>query len=204
MSPSLRFVMWYAVRIVIYSAIMWLLNTIFLFDAGNETVTGKFGELSMTEIVQEVFLLILGVLFIFIGRLERDLKPVSVIISLFFFIALIRELNNMIDFWFYITVPLLAWFFWQIFYHFKKVIESLRKFLELHFSAYFVSGFLVSFIFSRLFGRTEMWKELLGEDYNRWAKNAAEEGVELLGYTLLLIAGIEIFLAIVRRRNSKA
>jgi hypothetical protein len=69
-----------------------------------------------------------------------------------------------------------------------------------------VTGFLVTFVFSRLFGRTKLWEAILEADYNRWGKNAAEEGIELLGYSLFLIAGIEILLSVVKsaRKNNKS
>ena len=39
-----------------------------------------------------------------------------------------------------------------------------------------------------------MWQEILREDSARTFKDAAEEGVELFGYALILIAMIELLL----------
>lgn len=63
----------------------------------------------------------------------------------------------------------------------------------------FAAGFLVTYVFSRLYGRGEMWMALLGDAYVRDFKNAAEETTELLGYALLLFAVVELTL-LARRR----
>lgn len=201
MSQSGRKILFFLVRVIFYSGIMVLLNVFFMADAGHESVTGKFGENSITEVMQELFLLLSGIIFLAISRIDRELAAVSNLIALFFFMSFIREFNNQIDFWFYLVIPLLLLFAWLAFRDRKKLFTSVEKLIDIPAIAYFVTGFLVTFIFSRFFGRTSMWMKLLGEDYNRWAKNAAEEGIELLGYTLFFIASVEIFLHVFRNRK---
>ena len=196
---NLRFTVSYIFRIILYAGIMFLLNVIYMYDAQNLTSTGKFGEISATEIVQEVFLFLSGLMFIFVALRNKDLKTIAWLTSLFFFMAFIRELNNFIDFWFYLILPLVLIFVWILFHDLKNFFPSLAKLLELPATAYLVIGFLITFVFSRLFGRTKFWEALLESDYNRWAKNAAEEGIELLGYTLLFIGSVEIFLSAMRK-----
>ena len=53
---------------------------------------------------------------------------------------------------------------------------------------------LVTYVFSRLYGRSDFWEAILQEHYVRTFKDAAEEVVELLGYALILIAVIELTL----------
>jgi hypothetical protein len=199
MNDSVKFTLFYAARVLVYAGLLILLNAIYMYDAANPTVTGKFGEVSMTEITQEVFLFLLGVMFIFTGRIDRQLKPIANLISVFFFMAFIREFNNQIEFWFYLVLPLIVLFAWLLFRDRKKIFSSLHRFLEIPYTAYFVIGFLVTFVFSRFFGRTVLWEAILESDYNRWAKNAAEEGIELLGYSLFFIAGVEILLSVIRK-----
>jgi len=55
----------------------------------------------------------------------------------------------------------------------------------------FMSGLLVLIIFSRLFGYGPFWKEILDLGQYRMVKTIVEEGVELMGYFLLLISSIE-------------
>ncbi|MDT8322106.1 MAG: hypothetical protein RQ826_16445 [Xanthomonadales bacterium] len=58
----------------------------------------------------------------------------------------------------------------------------------------FAAGFLTTYVFSRLYGRTSKWVAILGDSYARDFKNAAQEVVELLGYTLILAALLELTL----------
>jgi hypothetical protein len=203
MNASGRFVLFYGIRVLAYAGILILLNAIYLYDAGNPTSTGKFGEVSLTEITQEIFLFILGIIFIFIGRLDRQIMPVANLASVFFFMSFIREFNNSIDYWFYLVLPLIFLFAFFIYRYRTSLLPALHKFLEIPSTAYFIVGFLVTFVFSRLFGRTILWETIMENDYNRWAKNAAEEGIELLGYTLFLIGGLEILFAVLKKSKRK-
>lgn len=198
---SVRFTFSYLFRIILYAGIMFLLNAIYMYDAQNPTSTGKFGEISATEIAQEVFLFLSGLMFVFVARRNKDLKVIAWLAALFFFMSFIREFNNLIDFWFYLVLPLALIFVWILFRNFSHFFPSLAKLLEMPASAYLVIGFLVTFVFSRLFGRTKFWEALLESDYNRWAKSAAEEGIELLGYALLFIGSLEIFFSVMRRNR---
>ena len=200
MNPILKSTLFYITRYVLYAAMMYLLYLVFMYDARNPTITGKFGEISATEILQEVFLFIMGFLYILAGRRDKQLTTVSNLISVFIFIAFIREFNNFIDFWFFLVLPLLVLFFWLIYRDRRKIVSSLHYFLELPSTAWFVSGFLVTFIFSRFYGRSGLWMAILESNFNRAAKSAAEEGIELLGYTLLLIATLELLIVIRRKK----
>ena len=206
MNHSVRTILSFTLRVVIYSGLMFLLNEIFMYDATHPTTTGKFGEISGTEIAQEVILFLLGVVFLVIGRFHKGISSISKLMSVFFFMAFIREFNNQIDFWFYLVLPLILLFVWMIFSYRKDLMSSIIGLLKIPETAYMVTGFLVTFVFSRLFGRTKLWEAILEADYNRWGKNAAEEGIELLGYSLFLIAGIEILLSVVKsaRKNNKS
>lgn len=203
MNDSLKYLFSFTLRVIIYAALMVLLYGIFMIDARVETSTGKFGENSMTEIMQEIILFLLGLIFLVSSRLNKSMAPINRLISIFFFMAFIREFNNQIDFWFYLVLPLLLLFAWLAIRDRKSLVTAAHRFLEMPVTAYFVTGFLVTFIFSRLFGKTSLWTALLGDHYHRWAKNAAEEGIELLGYALFFIAGIEILVYLLKIKNRK-
>lgn len=203
MKESLRYSLLYLARIAVYAALMFALNAVFMYDAQHPTVTGKFGEVSGTEILQELFLFLLGIIFIFVARLDRSIAAIANLISVFFFMAFIREFNNQIDYWFYLVLPLMLLFAWLAFRDRKKLVDGFYNLLQIPSVAYLFIGFLVTFIFSRLFGRTKFWEALLEESYTRPAKNAAEEGIELLGYSLFFIAGIEILFYVLRKRKEE-
>jgi hypothetical protein len=194
MKESVKFVLFFTVRIILYAALMVILNFVYIHDAAHITSTGKFGENSWTEIMQESILFITGLIFIAIGRYDKELNTVTNLASIFFFMALIREFNNQITYWPWLEIPLIILFLGLTYYNRTKFISSILRILNHRALAWLVIGFLVTFVFSRLFGRTVFWQQLLENDYNRWAKNAAEEGIELLGYTLLFIGGVELFI----------
>ena len=58
----------------------------------------------------------------------------------------------------------------------------------------FTAGVLTTYIFSRLYGRQEFWQLILEDSYSGTFKSVAEEVVELLGYSLILIATLELLL----------
>lgn len=204
MKSATGYVLQYILRFLGYIGIMFLINAIYMHDAQMVTSTGKFGEISVTEITQEVFLFLSAFMFLFIGRMDHSLSTVSNLISIFLTMSFIRELNNYIDFWFYLVLPLIFLFIWIIIRDRKVLFTSTRNFLKLHQSAYFISGFMITYVFSRLFGRSKLWMRILEDDYNRWAKSAAEEGIELLGYTFFLIASLEIFIKVLNDRKKRA
>lgn len=65
-----------------------------------------------------------------------------------------------------------------------------------------LSGFLTVFVFSRLYGQDSKWARIMTDSYERSVKNFAEEGVELLGYTLILLGALEILIASLRQTRT--
>ena len=74
-----------------------------------------------------------------------------------------------------------------------------------HSSAFglFAAGFLTTYVFSRLYGRTEFWRTLMDASYDRAIKNSAEEVTELMGYMLLFFATVELLLLVRRLRKNR-
>lgn len=204
MTSNLSYVLKYMLRVLLYSGVMILLNAIFMFDAQNATSTGKFGEISGTEIAQAVILAIVTLMFYLVARADKKLSPVGNLAAVIFFMSLIREHNNQIDFWFYLVLPFMLLFFYLLFAYRKTLLDSISALLEIPATAYLVVGFLVTYVFSRFFGRTIFWQALLENYYHRWAKNAAEEGIELLGYSLILMGVIEVYLAVKQIKKSQS
>jgi len=196
MSSSFRYTLLYAARVLIYSGWMILINAIFMYDAQNPTSTGKFGEISGTEIMQAIILALVTLLFYLAGKADKSIRAVSYLAAVIFFMSLIREHNNQIDFWFYLVLPFIGLFLYLLIAYRKEFFDSLKSLLEIPATAYLVVGFLVTYVFSRFFGRTSFWQALLENYYHRWAKNAAEEGIELLGYSLILIGIVEVYIAV--------
>ena len=72
----------------------------------------------------------------------------------------------------------------------KKTLHALARLLQHRSWPVMASGFLVVLVFSRLFGIHALWQHLMLGDYNRVVKNMAEEGTELLGYSLCWLASV--------------
>ncbi|OLO07491.1 hypothetical protein BTW08_12020 [Salinicola sp. MH3R3-1] len=160
----------------------------------------NFSETSLTEITQSVLLLLCTTSMLIIRQHFKVLRTLSLLLSAFFAMSLVRENDLWLDNYVFdgaweclvtlIALPTLA-----------VVIRGRRQFLEeftqmansLGFGL-FAAGFLVTYVCSRLYGRSELWHALMGEHYLRIIKDAAEEITELTGYSLLLFASLELLL----------
>jgi hypothetical protein len=196
-------ILFFAARFIAYAIVLVGLTVIYKYDAGHSTGDIKIQENSLTEIFQEIFVLLVAIGFFIAGRRLRELSPVLNLMALFFLISFIREFNNQIEFWFYIALPFILWFVYLFVKNFKKVWESFERFVKLQSSGSFFIGFLVCYIFSRLYGKTSLWKALLDDSYTRSAKNMAEEGIELLGYAIILISVVELLVLVFSEKKNK-
>jgi len=195
-----------AVRVVLYSLLVWGIAEAIFFDAAHPMEDGYFGEITLTEIGQEIILFILFVFYLFLGAKRKEIQPISNIVSLFFLISFIREFNFLIEDWVYPALVVLVIVIWLVIRDFKKIKQACIHFFSIPASNWFFAGFLVTYIFSRLMGRSKFWRLLYSEENYRLAKAATEEGIELLGNTIMLIAVIEfvLFYFVEKKTKSKS
>ena len=183
-----------AIRVIVYSILMFGVAEAIFFDAAHPMEGGYFGEITFTEIGQEIILFILFVFYLILGFKWKEIQPVSNIVSLFFLMSFIREFNFLISHWIYPVLLVFAIVVWLMVRDFKKIYAATIQFFKVSASSWLISGFLVTYIFSRLFGRSKFWKLLYHDETYRLAKAATEEGLELLGNTLMLIGAFEFLL----------
>lgn len=183
-----------AIRVIVYSILMFGVAEAIFFDAAHPMEGGYFGEITFTEIGQEIILFILFVFYLILGFKWKEIQPVSNIVSLFFLMSFIREFNFLISHWIYPVLLVFAIVVWLMVRDFKKIYAATIQFFKVSASSWLISGFLVTYIFSRLFGRSKFWKLLYHDETYRLAKAATEEGLELLGNTLMLIGVLEFLL----------
>ncbi len=181
-------------RVVIYGLLLFGFAEGIFFDAAFPMEDGYFGEITFTEIGQEIILFVLFLFYLFIGTKWKEIQVVSNLISLFFLMAFIREFNFLVDHWIYPVFVVFAVMIYLFIRDFKKIKQSTQAFFSQPASTWFLAGFLITLVFSRLFGRSKFWRLLYDEDNYRLAKAATEEGLELLGDGLMLISAIEFFL----------
>ena len=180
-----------AIRVIVYSLLMFGIAEGIFYDAGHPVGVSYFSENTFTEIAQEIILFILFLFYLIIGFKWRKIQPISNIVSLFFLISFIREFNFLVIGWIYPALIVLAILGWLVVRDFKKIKAATIKFFSVPASSWFFSGFLVTYIFSRLLGRSKFWRLMYHDENYRLAKAATEEGIELLGDTLMLIGAIE-------------
>jgi hypothetical protein len=183
-----------ALRVIIYSLLMFGVAEIVRLDALFPMEDGYYGEISFTEISQEIILFALFVLYMVMGRRYNSVQPVTNILSLFFLASFIREFNFLIAWWVYLVIPVVLLALWLLVRDFKKLKNATVLFFSQPASVWFLSGFLITYIFSRLIGRSSFWRLLYDENTYRLAKAATEEGLELAGDMLMLISALEFFL----------
>lgn len=71
--------------------------------------------------------------------------------------------------------------------------EQLRRFAGEPSFVITAIGVLVVLLYAQLVGQKELWMAIMGADYARPVKDAAEELQELLGYLLIFVGSIETY-----------
>ncbi|WP_372949549.1 hypothetical protein [Mariniphaga sp.] len=183
-----------AIRVIVYSFFVFGIAELIRFDAMFPLEDALFGEISRTEISQEFILLVLVIFYLLLGRRYKPVQPVSNLVAMFLLIGFIRELNFIIEWWLWPALLVLFTAFWLVWRDFKKLKNATQEFFAQPASVWFFAGILMTYVFSRLMGRSKFWLELYDESIYRMAKAATEEGLELMGDLLMLISAIEFAL----------
>ena len=181
-------------RLLVYALMLLGIAEAIYFDAAHPMEDGYFGELTFTEIGQELVLFLMFLFFLIISRKWLEIKTIALLASLFFLASFIREFNFLVEHWIYLVLPVLALAGWILYRDRKKFSKSVDSFFRAPGSGLLVSGLLITYLFSRLLGRSKFWRLLYHDESYRLAKAATEEGLELLGNTLMLIGAFEFFL----------
>jgi hypothetical protein len=192
-----------AIRVIVYSLVIFGVAEAIFFDAAHPMEDGYFGEITFTEIGQEVILFVLFGFYLWLGFKWRKIQPVSNLVSLFFLMSFIREFNFLVDKWIFPVLVVFAFFVWLFIRDFKKIKDSTIQFFSVPASGWFLPGLLITYIFSRLFGRSKFWQLLYHDDSYRLAKAATEEGLELLGNAIMLIGAVEFLLYFLFEKSIK-
>ena len=168
-------------------------------------LNGNVGEISVTEMLQQLLLIVSSVSFVYLARKRNEVKNAAVLISAFFAVLFIREM----DFWFD-KIAHGAWVFpaalvtgSAVVYavkNGKRTIDQLALILASPHLNLLVTGVMLLLVFSRLFGMGSFWHNVMGDDYVRAVKNIAEEGTELLAYCLIAFASLKTVLGITRKK----
>lgn len=192
-----------AFRVIFYSLLMAGIAQGIKFDALHPRGKDFFGEITFTEITQEFILFFLFLFYLFLGYKVKPVRAVSNLVSMFFLISFIREFNFLLEQWVIPALFVLAAAIILVIRDYKKIRPATIRFFDHPASAWFFSGFLVTYIFSRLFGRSAFWKLLYHDESYRLAKAAVEEGTELLGCVIMMIGALEWIIYIVAQKREE-
>lgn len=176
------------------------------YRLGTESV---YGEQSLTEWLEVVCALISALCFLLVARFDRVLRPVAGMLVALCAMMWIREADFLLDVhvfdgaWQLLVTAVLIGIALYLWWQPDSVSASIRAYSQQPSAGILLSGFLVLFVFSRLFGRETFWQGVMGERYQRVVKNIAEEGTEIMGYGLILIAAIELLYVSLRHRGRR-
>ncbi|MBM4153190.1 MAG: hypothetical protein FJ220_06685 [Kiritimatiellaceae bacterium] len=158
-----------------------------------------FDELGPVEIAQTVFALSAALFFLLAAKRDSSKVPATVLITGVMCCFCIREWDYLLDEYagkhawkIGVTLVLLGMSVYLV-SNLRAVHLSIRKFTHLPSFGVFLSGFLVLFAFSRLFGYGPFWKAIMDDSNYRMVKTIVEEGVETMGYFLILVSALEFF-----------
>ncbi|TCV98228.1 hypothetical protein [Biostraticola tofi] len=190
MRSDLTFIMKKLGVFAIYGLVLSLLFSLLFIDA--IVLNDIVKESSLTEVAQELLLLAIILLHLSLCR-DSASRYASSLVAGFFACMLIREMDFAFDaishgswVWAALAVTLVS-----VIYAGTSPSKTVRGVAALfrHPSyGLLLAGLLNVLVFSRLFGMGDLWRAVLDDGYIRTVKNVAEEGSELFGYGLCLLA----------------
>jgi len=194
-------------RTAVYMLIMAGMAHLVMLEGYSERTSAEYSERSLTEWLQIVSALVSGICFLVVAWLNRALRPVAVMLAALTCTMFIREADFFLDARVFdgawqvlVTLVFVAMgiYLWR---QPDSIADSVRSYSQQPSSGILLSGILVTFVYSRLFGHGEFWQAVMGDGYQRVVKNIAEEGTEMAGYCLFVIAALElVFVSLSRVR----
>ncbi|SER79876.1 hypothetical protein SAMN04487958_10353 [Vreelandella subterranea] len=160
----------------------------------------RFTELGFTELTQSLVLGLSCLLLIYVRHVLKVWPTITLLLFAFIAASLVREQDFLLDrqvadgAWqvivALIVIPSISW----VIYQRRRFLEEFSHFSNSFSFGLFTAGVLTTYIFSRLYGRQDFWRAVMQDNYVRDFKDIAEELIELLGYSLILFAMIELLL----------
>jgi len=201
-------------RLFAYAGLMFLMSLSIQFDFA----VGEVKEDSLIEITQEVLLLISSLLLIGFSSKAKNFKIFNLTLSGFLGVHFVREFDFWLNTqlfdkaWQVISLVIVIVVLVMVIRNCKKLILEIASISKTYGFAFFFSGLVILHVFSRLYGRKLIWIDLLrdthdkyvisenGEkivelrDFMRPVKDASEESIELLAYSIMLIGVVEMII----------
>ncbi len=168
-----------------------------------------YSEETLTEHMQDILTFLSAILFFYASRISSKLKVASVLLAALTAMMFVREFDTYLDMyvfdgaWQTIVYSILTCIFVYLIRKRGTIFSSIQAYAQTPSYGICLSGLVTLLAFSRIMGRGEFWHSIMGESYVRIVKNIVEEGIETLGYTLILISAIELVLLCRKQLNKQ-
>ena len=193
---SYRALLGLAGRVFVYAVLLGALAYGMLWGAVHHG-PAFYSETGPVEVMEAVFAVCTALVFLLAARTDPERAPFLIVLSTLFFCAVVRESDYFFDLligrhaWKVAVALMLVPLGVYCRRNIRQIMDSAMSFISHPSFGVLLSGLLVLIVFSRLFGYGSFWKELIEGPYYRVTKTIVEEGVELMGYFLLLISSFE-------------
>lgn len=160
----------------------------------------RFSERGFTELTQTLILATSCAILLYTRLVLKVWPHVTLLLLAFIAASLIREQDSFLDkhvaehAWKVLVAIVILPSITRIAIQWRRFAAELAEYSRSFSLGLFTAGFFTTYAFSRLYGRKEFWQAVMQEHYMGNIKSMAEEVVELLGYSLILFAMIELLL----------
>ncbi len=153
----------------------------------------NLGETSITETLQLTMLAIAAWSFFSLAKQVSEVKHAAVLISGFFAVLMIREMDYWMDMihhgsWVFPALTLTALACAKAYQGGKGTVNEMADILRVPHMKLLIGSVVLLLVFSRLYGMGSFWRHVMDESYIRDVKNISEEGIELLCYSLIALS----------------
>ncbi len=190
-------------RFVAYALIMLGCSVLIELDFKN----GSANENDVIEVSQHIILFVIIIIGFLSVLTNKSHQVFMAILSLFITAHLIREH----DAWFDSHFPSIGWFPFVVVLIIISVailIKKFKSFIEQTNSVRNTLGFGILLIalanlhvFTRYYGKPSSWRAVMGDNYLYQVERISEETVELVAYTMMFIAIVELFFQVKKGLN---
>ncbi|WP_339387055.1 hypothetical protein [Vibrio caribbeanicus] len=183
------------ITVLIIVAISTLVNVSIHLDY--VYLNSSVGEISITENLQLVMLAISSWCFLSIYLKNEHVSHAAILISGFFFVMIIREMDFLFDmihhgFWVLpaLSVAILSCF--KACKGGKNTVNEMACILQIPHMKLLMVAVVLLLVYSRLYGMGSFWHSVMGAHYVRDVKNISEESMELLCYCLIAMSSVRV------------
>ncbi|WP_045376003.1 hypothetical protein [Vibrio campbellii] len=153
------------------------------------------GETSITETLQLIMLAVASWSFFRVSRQESHVSHAAILISGFFAVLMIREMDYWFDMiqhgsWVFPALAVTALACAKAYQSGKGTVNEMATILQSPYMKLLIGSVILLLVFSRLYGMGSFWQHVMGEHYVRDVKNISEEGIELLCYSLIALSAV--------------